>query len=130
MVGAYDAGPILDVSFIAGGTLTTKQFYFVKLSADNTVVVCDGATDKPIGILQNKPASGQSAKVRMIGVSKLVSSGNIGYGVDVGTDGSGKAVAKTTNKDIAPCVVLQGATADGEIMVVAISTANANRMSL
>lgn len=119
-----------DVTFIAGESLTTKQYYFVKLSADNTVVLCSGATDVPIGVLQNKPASGQTARVRMLGISRVVSSGNIGFGVAIGTDANGKAVAKTTNKDIAPGIVLQGATQDGEVLTASICTFSKNNMSL
>ena len=60
-----------DRSFIAGADLRTKQHYAVKLSAKDTVVIVAAATDIPIGILQDKPNSGQACLVRMFAQSSL-----------------------------------------------------------
>ena len=62
---AYD-DPGVDIgTFTASADLSAKQFYIVKMSGDNTVTVCAAVTDVPIGVLQNKPASGEQAVVRI-----------------------------------------------------------------
>lgn len=130
MAAAWEMNLVSDVPLIAGESLTTKQYYFVKLSADNTVVLVTGAGDTPIGVLQNKPASGQTARVRIAGISRIVSSGNIAYGSNIGTDGNGKAVVKSADKDIGAGVVIQGASNDLEVLTAAINCLNINKMSL
>jgi hypothetical protein len=92
---------VLDVTFKAASTLagtTNYQYHFVKLSADNEVTVATGATDKVIGVLQNKPANtGDAARVRIFGVTRVLAAGVIAVGTKVGTDASGHAVAKTVD---------------------------------
>jgi hypothetical protein len=75
----------LKVTLIAGADLSAKQYFFVKMSADNTCVLCSGATDVPIGVLQNSPISGGEASVTVIGGTKLVASAAIAAGVKIGT---------------------------------------------
>ena len=65
------AAGVLDITFLAGEALTTKQFYFVKLDANGDVVAC-GHNEVSIGILQNAPANDKAARVRLLGTSKLV----------------------------------------------------------
>jgi hypothetical protein len=91
---------VLDVSFLVTADLSAYQYHFVKLSADNTVTVCTHATnDNPIGVLQNQPtASGQVARVRVMGVSRVMAGGVIGFGDKVGTDANGEGIAKTLDK--------------------------------
>ena len=69
--------PILTESFKADGDLSTKQFYWVKMTANpREVGVCSSAIDKPIGILLNKPdAAGKAAEVMVIGQTKVSSDG-------------------------------------------------------
>jgi hypothetical protein len=96
---------VLDISLIAGEDLYSStvnyQYHFVKLSADNTVVHCDGASDIPVGVLQNKPASGQIARVRVMGVSRVViGTGTFAFSNKVGTDASGHGVSKSADKAV------------------------------
>lgn len=60
---------ILDVSFEAGEDLSSDQYRIVILSSGK-VYRPNASTDHPLGILQNAPASGEAARVRVIGVSK------------------------------------------------------------
>ena len=86
---------VLDVSFIAGEDLDEEQYHFVKLSASNTVKLCSSATDKIVGILQNKPLSGQVARVRVYGISRVYAATSaLTYGSLVGTDTSGHGVVR------------------------------------
>jgi len=82
-------------AFIAGEDLTSYQWHFVYLSADNTVKVCDSGNEDVIGILENKPESGQAAKVATVGMfSKLVLGETITVGQELTStsDGHGEAV--------------------------------------
>ena len=66
---AYENG-LLDVSFEAGEDLSNDRFRFVILSSGK-VYRPDSAQDKAVGILQNNPAQGEAASVRMFGISRL-----------------------------------------------------------
>jgi hypothetical protein len=120
------------VPFQAAGDLSTKQFYFVKLSAAHTVDVCSGVTDKPIGVLQNKPsAAGQEAEVCISGWTKVQAGGTVTVGThfNIGTDGNGKAVAYAPGTDTTKFLVGQPVTsgASGSLMEAIINCASAGR---
>ena len=96
----------MDISLLTTTNLSTYQYHFVKLSADNTVVICAHATnDNPIGILQNKPDGSTTeavARVRIMGVSRAVVSADggaaVAFGEKIGTDATGHALTKDTDK--------------------------------
>ena len=92
---AYEAAQIKVGQFIAAADLSAKQFYFVKLSAANTVDVCSAVTDKPIGVLQNTPTAGQSAEVVLFGISKVSADGNAVAGNSLGASADGQAAVYT-----------------------------------
>lgn len=122
---AYEANMIVR-SFVAGGNLASSQYKAVKLSADNTVVICDGATDKAIGVLQNKPASGATAEVCIFGVTKWQGDADLAAGDYVGTSADGQADAKTpagAGTEWYIGVVLQGNSAAGGLATVFINAA-------
>lgn len=88
-------------SFVTGATtLAAKQYYIVKQHTDGTAILSAAATDKHIGVLQNKPGVGQAALVRFLGTTKVVAGGSISVGAWVTADSNGKAVATTTDKDV------------------------------
>lgn len=62
---------ILDVSFPAAEDLSSDQYRIVVL-ASGAVRRPDSGTEVPLGVLQNAPASGEAAAVRVIGISKIV----------------------------------------------------------
>ena len=107
------------------------MYYFMKLSADNTVTVCTGATDTPIGILQNKPdAAGKAAVVRVVGYSKVSSDAGLTYGNLIGTSADGQADAKTSGTDTTEYIcgqVVKGTSNAGELAEVFINCANIGR---
>jgi len=108
-----DLGPNLDFSAPAGADLSSSQYLFVKWSGAN-VVACAGTTDRPCGVLQNKPTSGQMAEVRALGVSKLVAGGALAtIGALIGTDAAGKAVAKVLGTDVTHYVAAATRTVSG-----------------
>jgi hypothetical protein len=83
----------------ASASLTTKQYYAMKVSGDATVTVCAGTTDKAIGILQGAPASGERADVCVFGVSKAHLGGTVTAGDLVASDGNGKVISITAGTD-------------------------------
>ena len=87
----------LDVSFIASGSLAALQYTFVEMSADNTVQAY--SSGPAIGVLQNKPTDGQTARVRVLGVTRLVASDNETYGSKIGATTGGQGVMVTSDKD-------------------------------
>lgn len=123
-------GQQMKVSLKAGASLAGKQFYFVKLNADDQVIVCAGATDVPIGVVQNAPASGETAEVVVCGVTKVSSDAALTAGNLIGTSADGQADAKTAGTDTTEYVcgqVIEGSAAAGGLAVAAINCANLNR---
>lgn len=85
MPGATEQGAI-DMLFLAGADLsTTGQFLFVKLDGSNAIVLADTAGEAALGVLQNAPASGAVARVRVQGISKVIAGGSLADGAVVAT---------------------------------------------
>ncbi len=96
---AYES-PGIDIgTFTAAADLSAKQFYFVKLASATTVNVCTAITDLPIGILQNDPASGEQAVVRIFGISKASADGTIAAARWIGTSADSQAGGITPGSD-------------------------------
>lgn len=110
---AYEGSQPVKLSMKAGGDLRTKQYMFVKMSADDTVVICAGATDKPIGVLQNTPNTGEIAEVCVIGTTKVSSDAALSVGTLIGTSADGQADAKVPGTDTTEYVVGQVVLASG-----------------
>jgi hypothetical protein len=68
---------------LAGGTIV--QYTFVKLSGDNTVVACNGVTDKPLGVAQDGASSGDPVNVCIDGSTKLQGDADLTAGNSIGT---------------------------------------------
>lgn len=84
-----------DIPMLCGADLKAKANYFVELSADETVTVCNGATDSPIGVLQVGAETSQAGIVRIYGHTKVVAGGVVAFGNLVGTHTDGTAVVIT-----------------------------------
>jgi len=127
---AYEiANYAVRITLEAGEDLSTKQYRFVKISAGKAVA-CDNATDAPIGVLQNDPASGEEASIVVVGGTKIVSSASIAAGIKIGTNNAGKADAKvagtdTTEYTVGVCILAAGA--DNEILTAVVNCASPNR---
>ncbi len=76
--------------------LSGQQFRFAKLSAARTLAVCAAATDKPLGVIQNKPVgtagSPQPVDLMVTGVTKLVAGAAVAAGDDLTADATGRAI--------------------------------------
>lgn len=118
------------VTLVAAADLSTKQYTFVKLNSSGQAAAASGATDIPIGVLQNAPTAGQEAEVLVVGGTKIVAGAAIGEGGLIGTSAAGKAVALVAGTDTTKYVVgtlLTESAADGDIVTAVINCANPGR---
>ncbi len=93
---------VYDESFIAGADLSGDQYKIVKLDTTAGQVVLAGAGEG-IGVLQNKPESGQRAQVRLLGLTRIVVDGSgtsMAPGARVKSDASGVGVVSVTANDL------------------------------
>lgn len=128
----YDGGGNLDWTFVAGADLSAaaNQYKFVEQDSAGLVTVCNAATDKPVGILQNKPKSGEAATVRVTGISKVQADAALTVDTLIGPSADGQADAKVLGTDVTEFVVgrvLQAAAAAGDIVAVTVNCLNPHR---
>lgn len=110
----------LDITLKAHDDLSTYQYHFVKMSADNEVDVC-GAGETAIGILQNKPkVAGQAARVRVMGASRIVAGETLAFGnyIESGASGVGAVAAHDTDPYSGVCIEGSGTFSSAEVAVV------------
>lgn len=90
---AYEV-PGYKLTMVAGEDLTACQHKFVKISANDTVVMATELADIPCGVLQNNPPSGGAAEIMVTGISKLKvgAGGALAAGNLVGGDAEGCGV--------------------------------------
>lgn len=79
-----------------------EQYKIVRATSATQVTTTTAATQIPLGILQNRPASGQAAEVRVNSgsTSKVVCGAAVAAGVEVMSDGSGRAITATTTNEV------------------------------
>lgn len=75
----FQNGVTVDEQFVAGADLSSAQYYFVAPgSVLNEVILCTCvATPNPLGVLQNAPTTGQTARVRVFGRTTITGSPNV-----------------------------------------------------
>lgn len=116
----------IDVDFPAEESLADDQYTYVVLTATGTVQRPDAATDIPVGVLQNAPAAGAAATVRLLGsgASKITLGATIATGAlvqaeYVGATDAGKAIAAATTGYPAGQLLQGGAEDDlGVVLLV------------
>jgi len=111
---------ILDLTFPAAEDLTNDQYRFVVLTSSGTVRRPDSESEIAIGILQNAPAAGEAAVVRLVGVSKVQANDAIGIGTFVGPEyvsatDAGKAKDASLNLAYARAVIIESTSAEDDL---------------
>lgn len=123
--------PTLVLALKAGADLSAAQHKFVKFNADRQVILCAAVTDRPIGVLQNKPdASGKGAEVLAIGVSKVEADESLSAGDAISTSADGQAALAAAGSDTTVYIVglvIAGAANAAEIAEIAINCVGAAR---
>jgi len=114
-----------DGTRVAGADLSTHQYKFIKLDSAGAVVICAAASDRPYGVLQNAPASGEEADVLLVGFSKVSADAALAIGIEIGTSADGQADAKVRGTDLAEYIagqVIEASGAAAEIIRCSINT--------
>jgi hypothetical protein len=118
---------ILDLSFEAAEDLTNDQYRFVVLTSAGKVRRPDSETEVALGILQNAPASGEAAVVRIAGVSKLQANDALGVGTFVmaeyvsATD-AGKGKSSSGAPAYTRAVVIEASAAEDDLAGVLLTS--------
>jgi len=121
---AYKASQPLKITLEAAADLSAKQYNFVKVDSNGKAAACSGATDVPIGVLQNDPTAGQTCEIVVTGVTKISSDAALNEGDLIGTSADGQADAKTPGTDTTNYVVGQMMTATGAAGVIGTALVN------
>ena len=121
---AYEASQPLKLSLEAGADLSALQYYFVKLNSSGKAVAVAAVTDIPIGVLQNKPTSGNQAEIVVIGVSKVSADAAVTAGAQLGAAADGQAVSYVAGTDTTKCLVGQAITSAGAAGVIFTAIVN------
>ena len=100
----------------AAADLSASQYRAVKTNTSGEAAVITAITDKPVGILQDKPAAqGRAAELMADGISLMeAGSGGVTAGNTIGVDNAGKGIS------IAP-----GTATTQYLVGTALSTASA-----
>lgn len=119
------------VTLVAGEDLSAKQYHFVKIdNGTGKAVAVNGATDRPFGVLQNNPTSGQEAEVLITGGTKITAGGTASAGQPLFASASGNAVTLAFGTTGSAAYVVGTFVAAGSasaITTAAIDCANAGR---
>ena len=110
-------------SFAAGADLRTAQWKGVTLSGLNTVIL-QGASGLCLGVLQNKPNTGESACVMQSGRTPVYANGSgtaIAVGDMVGPDTTGIFVKKAAAAANIVGIAQEACTVNGGIISVTLT---------
>jgi len=117
---AYELNPQY-MSLMAAADLSAKQYYLIDIDTNGKAALA-GNGEQIAGSLQNKPTAGQTAKVQISGVAKVLVAEAITQGSNVASDADGKGVNAATGDAIFG-VAVTSATAAGDIIPVLITQA-------
>ena len=87
---------VYSTSIMAGADLSDKQFHCIKLNASGQMIL-SGAGENSLGIVQDKPASGQVGAVCCLGKSMAVYGASVTANQNLTPDANGKLVPATGN---------------------------------
>lgn len=125
MAGVEVSAPV-KVGFVKAGvdlSGVANQYKFVEMTGADTVNICNALTDNVLGVLCNRPKSGEAAEVAVVGIVTVIAAEALVGGDPVYTSTSGTA-QKTTTGGVKLGKVLRGA-ATGELATVLINCVNA-----
>jgi len=123
---AFQSSPVLDFSFKAAEDLSNYQYHFVKVDTSGHVRLLDSGSELPDGVLQNAPASGEEATVRILGISKVVANAALDEGTFikaeyVGASDAGKAADATSTASLTMGRVVCASGAEDDLCSVILT---------
>lgn len=117
------ANPKGNVTVIASQNLTAKQYHVVTNAG-----AAAGAGGKSLGILQNKPASGQAATVCTEHLSKAKAAGTIAKDADVMANADGALITAATVGSYIVGTAMESAVA-GDVFQIMVKTVTGARVT-
>ena len=123
---AFQSSPVLDFSFKAAEDLSNYQYHFVKINTSGEVQLLNSGTELPDGVLQNTPASGEEATVRILGISKVVANAGLAVGTFVkgeyvGATDAGKADDASATLNLVAGRVIGASSAEDDLASVLLT---------
>lgn len=111
------------VPLVANADLSAaaKQYTIVKMAANNKVDTATAATAVMVGVQQDRGKAGEAVAVAILGICKVKAGAGITFGQRVTADGSGRAVATTTDKDNYVGIVITGVSNADEIAEILLT---------
>tara|TARA_Y100000310_G_scaffold340038_1_gene434550 strand:- start:406 stop:804 length:399 start_codon:yes stop_codon:yes gene_type:complete len=109
-------GRVTSRTMAAAADMRTMQYVVLRAAAAGTTNQASNPSldaNEVIGVLQNKPNSGQAATVGYHGETKCVGGGTVTVNALVAPNGSGRVIDATSG-DFVLGMALEAATTDGE----------------
>jgi hypothetical protein len=107
----------------ASADLRTSQFLAVRITGSRTVGLISASTQVPIGILQNKPNTGEAAEVAISGKVKAIAGAAITAGAEVMVNASGQVITAATTGNRAFGVAVSTAAGANELVEILLPAA-------
>ncbi len=110
---------VFSLTYEAAGDLTARQYHVVALSGTKTIQLATSATTHGLlGVLLDKPNTGEFAAVVHLGSTKAVAGGNVTAGVPVTVNSVGRVVNASSGNYVIGRALEAGADAEViEVMV-------------
>lgn len=97
MAGGLQGARLIE-TFTSEWDLSTKQYRAVMIgSADDKVIVTSQTNQEAFGVVQNKPSSGEAARVCIFGYCKGIAADTVTRGQHVAGDAKGFLAPRTTS---------------------------------
>lgn len=111
--------PEFALSIVTAASFAASQYRFAKLDSSGKVIVGTAGASS-IGVVQNKPISGEVAEIVTAGVTKVVAGGAIAAGASITSDSTGRAVTVGGSDSISG-YALTAAQGAGELIPVLLA---------
>ena len=110
----------------AGQDLSTRQFHFVTVSNDWTVILArQQDQDYALGVVLGKPENGEPCDIAVAGsVVKVKTGAPVAAGYHVTNDTIGRAIQASTSGNLVHGMALQTASTAGDIIYVLLETSH------
>ena len=118
-VGGYESGG--RGSKEAAADLSALQYRAIKLDADGKAAQSTAAADVCYGILQNKPAAGETAEVAHSGPSKAEIGAAVNEGAILVSSADGQLVPVSAADEYGLCQAVTAGTSAGDVIDVIIT---------
>ena len=115
------------ITLEAAADLSAIQYHVVKVDTNGKAAAIAAATDTPVGVLLNKPTSGQAAKIQTSGIAEVKAGAACTAGTMLQLDATvGRVVNADADEDslVGMCLLTRG---DGDITKVLLTGVGVQR---